>query len=104
MNFPIDDDTVILTQQVLVQIWQLHINDWYNGAENFLIIPNQITRTCPTSLMPTERCPANPFQNQLTGQLRSRFRVMAMSLKLCMVEVSSAKSVASLPSFKSISV
>jgi hypothetical protein len=47
MNFPIDDDTVILTQQVLVQIWQLHINDWYNGAENFLIIPNQITPHLP---------------------------------------------------------
>ena len=39
MNFPIDDDTVILTQQVLVQIWQLHINDWYNGADRTVAEP-----------------------------------------------------------------
>ena len=34
MKIHIDD--VIAIQKTLIQIWQCHIDDWHNGAENFM--------------------------------------------------------------------
>lgn len=50
----INPDHVIALQQVLVQILQSHINDWYHGSDNFLIVPDnyQIPQHDPDHSMP----------------------------------------------------
>ena len=37
-NFHIPDELIIKVQRILVEIWQSHVDDWYNSPENFLVV------------------------------------------------------------------
>ena len=39
-DFTIPHVLAIEVQQVLVQIWQSHIDNWYNNPDNFLVVSN----------------------------------------------------------------
>ena len=70
-NYAIDSLVVKNVQKALVQIWQSHIDDWYNGSDNFLIVPEIFPPTLQVA--PALPMPSNSLEiNQSTASSSSQ--------------------------------